>query len=283
MKGLYKWYKHLSKRLRDSFRLSFTIVGFISVVFTVLGVSLASFDRFSLWERILLVITVTIVICFFCYSIIGLLFKDSINIEVNQTPVCITFGNIFEMNGWKVIGCDSHFDTRVDDIVIAKKSLHGQLVLNHGNRDDIEKAVEREAKRLNLNPNDNGQYDFPLGTIIRYDNSKENNTYLMLAMTKLDKNNESHTNMAEYEQTLMRMWKEISRVYALHDIVVPLLGAGIPRFDSGPIGKDALLRCMLCTFSNSGISYNSHLKIVLYGDSKDIPLYEHKDMFQSTF
>lgn len=283
MKGLYKWYKHLSKRLRDSFRLSFTIVGFISVVFTVLGVSLASFDRFSLWERIFLVITVTIVICFFCYSIIGLLFKDSINIEVNQTPVCITFGNIFEMNGWKVIGCDSHFDTRVDDIVIAKKSLHGQLVLNHGNRDDIEKAVEREAKRLNLNPNDNGQYDFPLGTIIRYDNSKENNTYLMLAMTKLDKNNESHTNMAEYEQTLMRMWKEISRVYALHDIVVPLLGAGIPRFDSGPIGKDALLRCMLCTFSNSGISYNSHLKIVLYGDSKDIPLYEHKDMFQSTF
>ena len=42
----------------------------------------------------------------------------------------------------RVIGCDTHFDTRIDDVVIAKKSLHGQLFLNHGKLEEIEKNIE---------------------------------------------------------------------------------------------------------------------------------------------
>ncbi len=56
----------------------------------------------------------------------------------------------------------------------------------------------------------------------------------MLAMTELNSRYESHTNMAKYERMLMKMWKEIDRVYASQDIALPLLGAGIARFDDGP-------------------------------------------------
>ncbi len=93
--------------------------------------------------------------------------------------------------------------------MIIKKSLHGQLVLDYGEKNEIARVIENEAQRLHIQKDENGQYEFPLGTIIRYDSSVDDQTYLMLAMTKLDENYEAHTNMAEYEQTLMRMWKEI--------------------------------------------------------------------------
>ena len=66
-----------------------------------------------------------------------------------------------------MIGCDTHFSTRVDDVVISKKSLHGQLILEHGDKDEIEVAITTEANKLGLQRDDNGLYDFPLGTIIR--------------------------------------------------------------------------------------------------------------------
>lgn len=86
--------------------------------------------------------------------------------------------------------------------------------------------------------------------------------------------------MAEYEQMLMKMWKEINRVYAMNDIVLPVLGTGIPRFDDGPKDNDALLRCMLCTLNSSGVSLKSEVKVVLFGQGKELPLYEYRDMFR---
>lgn len=115
-------------------------------------------------------------------------------------------------------------------------------------------------------------------SIVRYDSSVDNQTYLMLAMTELDDNYESHTTMAKYEQMLMHMWKEINRVYASNDIVLPILGEGITRFDDRPKNKDSLLRCMVCTMNASGKTYNSKIRIVIYGNPKDIPLYELKDV-----
>lgn len=171
-------------------------------------------------------------------------------------------------------------DSRVNDIIISKKSLHGQLILEHGSADEISMAIEAEAKRLGLQKNNEGLYDFPLGSIVRYDSSVDNHTYLMLAMTELNANHESHTNMAKFEYMLMNMWKEIDRVYAGNDIALPLLGTGISRFDDGPKEKESLLRCMLCTLNSSGVSLNSKVSILLYGN-EDIPLYEFKDIFHT--
>ena len=100
-------------------------------------------------------------------------------------------------------------------------------------------------------------------------------------MTELNADYEAHTNMAKFEHMLMKMWKEIDRVYASNDIALPLLGAGIARFDDGPKYKDSLLRCMLCTLNSSGVSFNSKVKILIYGDIKDFSLYEYKDIFHT--
>lgn len=279
MNKIYKWYNCLSKRIRDSIMASVTIAGLISTICTIFGISMSNWNNSTILIRIVVVFAVFVIIFISIYIFIGKVFENSISFVVRQTPITICCGDIFELPGWKVIGCDTHFDTRVDDIVISKRSLHGQLVLNHGKKEEIETAVDAEAKRLGLQKNSNGLYDFPLGTIIRYDSGVDNHTYLMLAMTELNENYEAHTNMAKFELMLMRMWAEIDRVYASNKVVIPVLGTGISRFDDGPKDKDALLRCMLCTLNSSGISLNSEISVVIYGNAKDIPLYEYKDMF----
>lgn len=282
MSKIYKWYNQLPKQVHDSIAISVTLVGMFSTILSILGISLGDIQGLSLCMRIGAVVIAFIVVYVFAYIAIGKIFRESINITIRQTPVSISCGDIFESPELKVIGCDTHFDTRVDDIVISKKSLHGQLILEHGNKDEISMAIDAEAKRLGLQKNNEGLYDFPLGTIVRYDSSVDNHTYLMLAMVELNAENEAHTNMAKFELMLMKMWREISRVYALNDVVLPLVGTGIPRFDDSPKDKEDLLRCMLCTLNSSGVTLRSKVKVLIYGNVGDISLYEYRNMFRTT-
>lgn len=278
MTGLETWYRRRSKRFKRSVSLAVGFVGVISTFMSIVGVTLCDCMNSTLW-RIIVVIGIVIIFIALFYFCIGCKYADSVTVETRSTDVTISCGDIFKTRGWKVIGCDTHFDTRVDDVVISKNSLHGKLVLEHGDRDEIIAAVNREASRLKLSKNEDGLYDFPLGSIVRYESSRDNQTYLLLAMTKLDVNYEAHTNFAMFENMLTKMWREISRVYAGHEIVLPLLGSGISRFDGSQKQREDLLKCMLCTLTGSGLTFNSKFKIVIYGDAKDIPLYEFKDIF----
>lgn len=280
MTQIWKWYNSLSSRIKTSVTGSAAAVGLISTVMSVMGISLHDWTQ-NIWISLLIIVGSFGLIAIAVYLIIGQIFKNSVSMVIQQTSVSIGCGDIFDTDGWRVIGCDTHFDTRVDDVVISKRSLHGKLVLEYGKIEEIKTVVEAAAQRLHLTADSNGLYTFPLGTIIRYDSSVDNHTYLMLAMTELNEDYEAHTNMAKFEHMLMKMWSEINRVYASNDVVLPLLGTGISRFDDGPKSKEALLRCMLCTLNASGVKLNSGIKVILYGTAKDIPLFEYKDMFKS--
>ena len=280
MKRLFRWFFSLSNRIRDSFYVLMTLIGLLSTLFTILGVSLSDCIN-NVWGRLGVVVAIFVLSYVVIYGLIGEIFKDSVQLSINGTNIIISYGDIFAVEGWKIIGCDTHFDTRVNDVVISKNSLHGKMMLEHGNISDILGVVEKEAIRLSLTKNENGLYDFPLGTIIRYirktDDKDEN--YLLLAMTKLDDQFKACTNMAEFENMLMRMWTEIDRVYAGHPIVIPLLGTGISRFKDKSKNTEMLLRCLLCTLNVSGVRLNTTVKIVIYDETKRLPFYEYRYMF----
>lgn len=270
--------------MRDSFHIMMTVIGISSTFCTVLGVSLNDLNYWncsSIWMRLVAVFMILVFSYGFIYWVIGKMFKESVRLQIRETTVVISYGDIFAVDGWKVIGCDSHFDTRVDDRIISKNSLHGKLMLEHGNIEDIREIVEKEAKRLQLKENKDGLYDFPLGTIIRYDRKVcgKRETYLLLAMMKLDEKFKACTNMAEFENMLMKMWTEIDRVYAGHSVVIPLLGTGISRFTDRSKSSETLLRCLLCTLNVSGVCLNSVVKIIIYDKTKKFPFYEYKYMF----
>lgn len=279
----------MTKRVRDSLTISFEIIGGIATVLTIMGVSASTVLPLPgmNWSYKIGIYTGIVAVAYgflalLIWTIIGWRYNDSITLKVGRNIVTVKPGDIFEAPGWRVIPMDTTFSTIVDDKVISKSSLHGKLVLNHGDAKEIRKAVRAEAKRRGLQE-DNGGYRFPLGTVIPYECKEKNdqdNTYLMVAMTALNENWEAHTTMAEYEHTLMEMWGEIGRVYARNDIILPLMGSGITRFDDGQDHPSSLLRCMLCTLSTSRIYLNSKVTVVIYDDKKtSLPLYEYKELF----
>lgn len=280
----------MSRQLKDSLAIAFAIIGGIATVLTILGVSFSTVLPLSQVHWLVKIVIYIFIVAFVygslvlaIWTIIGRKYKDSITFHIGRNIVTVKSGDIFKTSGWRVIPMDTTFSTVVDDKVISKNSLHGKLVLKHGNADGIKGVVKTEAERRGFQEN-NGIYRFPLGTVIPYEFEEKNgqvDTYLMMAMTALDENWEAHTTMAQYEHTLMDMWKEISRVYARHDIVLPLMGSGITRFDDDQNDPASLLRCMLCTLNTSRVHLNSKITVVIYDDGKtNLPLYEYKELFR---
>ena len=183
-KKALKRYSNLSNRARTSVAITWAFVGSFSIVFSVIGISLGDFTG-SIWNSLVIIIVVCLLLFGAIYCYIGHKYKDSVTLEIRSMSVEISVGDIFSAKGDKVIGCDTHFDTRVDDVIVSKTSLHGQLVLKHGKKEEIKRVVEKKANDLGLTMNDEGVYDFPLGTVIRYDSSVDNQTYLMVALTEM--------------------------------------------------------------------------------------------------
>ena len=279
MNIVFSWYNNLSNRTRQSLNYTLNWIALISSIATVIGSSFKDFMDASIWMRIFILSIVFIALWFIIYLIIGYRYRNSIDILVRNTQITIKKGDIFKASALKVIGCDTHFDSRIDDIVISKQSLHGQLFLKHGDANEINEIVKKEAKRRGLKQNKDRLYTFELGTIIPYQNQSEDCTYLMLAMTELDDKYKSTTTLAKFEIMLMKMWHEIDRVYAGRSVALPLLGSGISRFEDGPRKKEDILRCMLCTLNTSGVTLKAQVEIILKDDSK-IQLYEYKNIFR---
>lgn len=277
-KNMINWFQKLSRASRNSLAFSLSLVGFTSTVLSVLGVSLRDCECLNLWTSLLVVIIVFSLVYLITFYTIKRRHKKAVKIRIKNTSVSIIRGDIFKEPGWKVIGCDSHFDFRIDDIVINKNSLHGKVFLEHGKTEEIKEVIEKEANRLGLEKDCYGQYSFPLGTIIKYESSVDNETYLLLAMNNLDKDYRAVTSMGDFEQMLTHMWNEIDRVYAQHNIVIPLLGSMITRFKEGPRDTQGIMKCMLCTLANSDADLSSKVSIVLFGDKDGFDLYELKNL-----
>lgn len=275
---IYNKFIKSTKRIRDSLTISFKILIGLSSILAIAGASLEKLTSFCVWQNLLILPLIYIILYVIVYVVIGLIFKKSIQLSIRKMSITIRTGNIFEEPGLRIIGCDNCFTTTVDDVIISKSSLHGQLIENHGSVDDINSVVTKAAQELNLKQNSEKKYKFPLGSIVSYHSNRDDHQYLLLALMELNKKHEAHTTTRKFEQTLIQMWKEIDRVYAKKDIVLPLLGSGISRFDDGVKDDFELLRSMLYTLNSSSVNLKSNILIVIYKDIEHLPLYELKDI-----
>jgi hypothetical protein len=218
-------------------------------------------------------IVITVVILFVKYN----LSKSEITIDIRGINVMVKQGDIFKADGWKLIPCNEYFDTQVDDVIIAKSSLNGIFIEKHvTDVEDLKSAIVADDRSpLSRYPStDRTKTRYELGTIKTFQD------VMLLALTRINEQYEAHTSRAEYEQTLRIMWKEISRVYAGKPIYLPLLGAGITRFDDMATKPNAeLLKCIICTLRTSTVTFYAPITILLTENVvKTINLYELKGM-----
>ncbi|MGT2928973.1 macro domain-containing protein [Streptococcus dentasini] len=207
-----------------------------------------------------------------------------IDIKIGITTVVIKSGDIFKEDGLKAIAFNEYFDTRVDDKIIAKKSLNGQFILNH--IDDVDKLnsdiesdddlknsiIGKEVKRKQGKTT-----KYKLGSSILIDDE-----YILTAFSRFNKNNQAELTIQEYVNFLLTFWNEINRLYAQRSVTVPVFGAGITRFKNGfeDIDINELLRIMIWTFKISKIkfAYPAKLTIIVHDDLlSQVNLYELKE------
>jgi hypothetical protein len=262
---------------KDSFSLSFAILAILETILAVSSVSIV--DLFGLAKmkwlfKLSLVLGLFILICFLTFLYKYCRSRKGISLKIRGIKVYIKKGDLFKAEGWKVIAFNEFYDTKVDDVIIAHNTVNGIFIDKYvDDISDLKNTIENADEGVTTynKIEKNGRYIYPLGRIITYKD------YMLLSFTHFI-NNEAHQSVKDYEESLRVMWKEICRTYANKPIFIPLLGAGITRFDDVPQKlKFNLLRCMLCTLRTSNMNINQPITILLTEDAiQDINLYELK-------
>ncbi len=267
--------------LKKSCLYSYAFITGISTITGILGYTVKDIFKDAVWWKCsLILICLFLIISLIIFGLLVFLNRKGFSTIINGKDVCVKNGNIFNIDGLKVIPFNERFDTKVDDIVISHDSLNGQMIDKNSDKLKELNKIIRDAKNdsSSLVPVKKGEYlVYPLGRIIKF------NDYLMLSMSHFDEQNRAYINIHEYEIMLSNMWDEIRRVYAGKKIVMPLIGSGITTI-TGSKEKDntVLLKCMLCTLRRSKFQPKNGIVIVLTQDTIDkIDLVRIKEKFKN--
>ena len=263
--------------VKKSAKWAATGIASVSTVMGIVGLSLVDFLPVSFgWFARLLIIAAAF-ISFGIIAAMAICFwgGNGAYAEINFTDVDIRVGDLFSSVGVKVIPFDEYFDVNVNDKVISRSSLNGMFIEKNLENLDFIKAIiaERQQSALGEPEEECGRLRYRLGTIKSFDD------YALLAFTHMDECNRAYLERGQYEACLLNMWDELDRMYAGRPIVLPLLGAGITRFNGcARPSEDDLLRCMLCTLRASGHRFSHGILIVLTKKTANrMRLYEVKD------
>jgi hypothetical protein len=265
-----------SKKLwKDSATFALAIFGAAGTLATVIGYSGADIAGFISnkptsdigWvARLSCVIVLYAILTVIIVRIKMFKSRNGIKLTIREMTVNIQKGDIFAVNGKRVIPCTESFDTQVDDVVINKTSVHGLFINNLDDNElgELEKTLKADKSKTG--------HKRPLGHIIPYGD------YLLLSFTHFD-DNVAHFTFSEYMACLLEMWKNVSKYYADKPIFLPLLGSGIARFDDRHEKSNLeLLKCILYSFRISSECFNKPITILIYSDEdlRKINLYDVK-------
>ncbi len=263
-KKIYKWGDKMKVKLNNKKFLK-TCGKIISWVGVVLSLLLAFVD-FSQEARAKIVIVSGVMILLAGLVLLFVANKaKGKKLTINGTAVEIKYGDIFKEAGLKVIAFNEFFDTQVDNIVISELSLNGKLVKAYeGGADALDSIIEEDSRikgevveRGVTRPLGGKHIRYKLGSICKAGD------YLLLALTKFDKENKANLSVEEYIMCLLHMWQGIDAIYAGMNVTIPLLGGGITRFRGGDVPPEELLKYMIDSFKMSRVSLASSAKLTI--------------------
>ena len=196
---------------------------------------------------------------------------NKIDINVEGSDVTIKVGDIFLQPALKVIAFNEYFDTRVDDKIIAEKSLNGIFIKKYLdvpvlNLDQHIKNYAFESSEIlehNLTRTLGKRERYQIGTICVYKD------FLLTAFSKFDDNNKATLTMPEYLEFLINFWDKVNNIYAQQSVSTPIFGSGITRIKGHKnISDEDLLKIMLWTFRISEMRFKhpARLTILIHRD-----------------
>lgn len=196
-----------------------------------------------------------------------------VKLTIGGNFVIVKEGDLFAESGKKVIPFNERFDTDVDDIIVAKKSLNGLFVTEHcKNVKDLDKGIKNylsQNRKTSVVTVDQSvpsrkKIIYKLGTIVPYDD------YYLLAYSHFDDLNRAYLNKSDVIDLYMRMWEEIDIVKAHNSVAMPVLGSSrlVRGFDLPP---QQLIELILWSLRISKVKFtrSSNLTIVIHSSMID--------------
>lgn len=198
--------------------------------------------------------------------------KKTVHLKINQTNVNILIGDILkiEEDAVNVIAANEYFDTFIDNRIVSENSLHGKfLKLKENSISELDKVISEDST-LNSEENiveekqvrEKGQSrKYKLGSVVEFEG------FILSAFTRLDTDNKSYVTGEDYLSYWMHFWNNIDKIFSGRSINIPLVGAGLTRFQNGKPTKQQLLETMLwtlkisgfhCTYTNRSINFIIH-------------------------
>jgi hypothetical protein len=211
--------------------------------------------------------------------------RQLIRLRINGSTVEIKFGNIFDEKAeLKAIAFNEYYDTQVDNIIVAEKSLHGQYIKKYfaDNVSDLDSIIDSSPNLQEAMVSENvdrpvgKKRRYRLGTVVPVEG------HLLIAFSRFDQENKAFLEMADYISCLLNFWNEVYRVYGQRTVALTVLGSGITRFNpKGHIADQELLELILWTFKVSRITikHPARIKIVIFPkDDEPINFLKLKDL-----
>lgn len=249
------------------------VIGIISTFVTLISF-FVSIQNYPNWLKIAIFVV-------FCCSLVLIFLamwwnanaKKEVKLRINNTNVEIKIGNVLEFNEKEelsVITVNEYFDTKADDYLVAKKSLHGQFIEKMEKERKI-KELEEYIKNDNRKHTNTYKINFarkvgnnvkhPIGSMLLFE------SYVLTTFSKIDRKQQAYLSGEDYIVFLMRFWSNIGSIYAGKTINIPVMGAGITRFRDGKTCNQVLLEMILWSLKLSGFdnSYNdSKVNIIIH-------------------
>lgn len=209
---------------------TYTILGIIGVFLAI--ICLVDFNAIitEMWKRGICVILIFAVA--FAVALLKTVMKTRVLVDLeNGRSAVIEFGDLFEGEDNIVIPVNDSFDTLVDDIVVAKKSIHGQFIKQARDICWLEQKIEEELKKIvpeGMYGDDKSgkKLYYPLGTTITI--SVSGKKYYLTALTHF-KGNSVETNLLGYYMAILSLIEYLNEHTAGGSTYIPLLGGGLAR------------------------------------------------------
>ena len=199
-----------------------------------------------------------------------LLLRNKVSIKGNNYKITVEYGDLLKMKKCKrVINFDECFSTHVGTAPadIKPTSICGQYLIANPNLNIQSLLSNSQLKPLNTKSKYQSKERYESGRIV------PNGDDLLLAFAKLDKSGAGRLTRDEYLECLSILWEEINIHYGQQDVCIPILGAGLTRFDGGSgasIPQQELLDMIIWSYklSSHKIKLPCKLRIICRRDQE---------------
>ncbi len=158
---------------------------------------------------------------------------DRTNLKLDLTPIDtsieISFGDLFQATGAKVIAVNEYFDSELGPRV-AHSSLHGQVIQRYfeGQSTKFETAVDRSLDTEwaeDVSRSGNRTKSYPIGTTAVVEPNGQK--FFLPALTKTDpQTDKAHCDLSVFTKAMSGLWETVRNQAQGETVTIPLLGSG---------------------------------------------------------